>query len=298
MKRRFALMTGIALIAASCNPDANYEVDGVQLSMKVEQVSCGFCEVRFDTDRDAYYYISAEKVREGIDPFEIESQFKTLALDYAYKEYINWRFELLYNGEPHIAEFSSHSLQYGEQDYFFTNLEPDTDYWIFAFVVDPKTNSPAGELILQTIHTDKSSRIKIDFKYRINGTWDFVYPLGENGELNYFLPWVGETADSLKLRDLQVTAPGHYFIDRFETLRETGQANIFYGMYAHNNDGQGDGTSQTLFEEGHIYYTAIASFDGPLILEGEFKNYHIYKFKWTPDLQLVFTKEDDTLGAW
>ena len=166
-----------------CKTDAKYRTNRVHLEMEVVQKSCGFIEAKFHTNRDAYYYISIEKVREGVDPMQRETQFKTLALDYAYKEYINWRYELLYNGVKHIAEFSSHCLQYGDQDYFFTGLDADTDYWVFAFVVDPKTNSPAGDLILQTVRTDATSKRKIHFNYRVNDSWDFVYPIDESGEL-------------------------------------------------------------------------------------------------------------------
>ena len=299
MKRIFPTIALAALLAAACSTEAVYKTKDVTLTMEIKQVSAGFCEAYFRTDKDAYFYIAAEQVREGVDPFSIEKQFKTLALDYAYMNYINWRYEHLLEGEPHIAEFSSHSLQYVEQDYFFNDLKPDTDYWVYGFVVDPKTNSPCGDLVLKTIRTKASSEIKILFEYRINGSWDYVYPLDEDDNLNFFLPWVGESVDSVYLKDvLNVRTPGDYFIDRFNTLQQTGEANIFYGMYAHNNDGIGDGTSHTLFEEGHTYYTALASFDGPLIFTGPYKNYNIYKFKWTPGMDRVFDRDDDTLGKW
>lgn len=299
MKKIITLLFVIVFIFSGCDPDSKYTTKKVNLEMDIIQVSCGFCEVQFSTDKNAYYYVAAEKVREGINPLNMSNQFMTLALDYAYKEYINWRYDLLYNGVKHIAEFSSHSLMYGNNDHFFINLEPDTDYWVYGFIVDPNTNSPAGDLVITTIHTDATSTKKVQFKYRLNGTWDYVYPLDESGQLDYFMPWVGESADSLKLRDeLKVGAPGHYFAERFNYLRESGEANIFYGMYAHDNNGYGDGTSNTLFEDGHTYYTAIACFDGPLILEGEYKNYVIYKFTWHPDIKKTFTKEDDTKGAW
>lgn len=299
MKKSIYSLFAAVVILAGCSTEAKYTTQNVTLTMDVVQVSCGFCEVRFSTDKNAYYYIAAEKVRDGVNPYGMSRQFMTLSLDYAYKEYINWRYELLYKGEPHIAEFSSHCLQYGDQDYFFCGLEPDTDYWVYGFVVDPATNSPVGDLVLTTVHTEATSKKKVTFKYRVSGTWDFVYPLDEYGQLDFFIPWVGETADSLKLRnELNVDAPGHYFADRFNYIHSTGTAKLFYGMYAHNNDGIGDGTSDTAFEEGHTYYTAIACFDGPLILEGEFKNYNIYKFKWHSDFQGVFTAENDTFGAW
>ena len=138
----------LAALFAGCRTDALYETEDVRLDLKIARTSCGFVEAKFSTDKDAYYYVSIEKVREGVDPMSIENQFKTLALDYAYKEYINWRFEHLYNGEEHIAEFSSHSLQYGDQDKFFTDLDPDSDYSVLCFVVDPNTNKPCGDLVL------------------------------------------------------------------------------------------------------------------------------------------------------
>lgn len=297
--KRWAYILLIQLLLLGCSTDAEYRANNVDLNIEVLNVSCGFCEVHFETSKPAYYYIAAEKVREGVDPLKIEEQFKTLSLDYAYKNYINWRYELLYNGEPHIAEFSSHSLQYGEMTHFFTSLEEDTDYWVYAFIVDPYTNSPVGELVIEEIHTKPTSEEKIYFKYRVDDTWDYVYPLDEEGKINPHIPWVGETVDSLVLRnEIKPVTPGYYFIDRMQDLRTSGKAYIRYGMYAHNNDGIGDGSSLTEFVEGHTYYTAIACFDGPIILEGKYKNYSIYKFKWKKGLKQVFTREDDTMGAW
>lgn len=87
----------------SCDTESRYFTTGVTLKMNIAQTSCGFIEAKFHTSQDAYYYISVEPVREGVDPMQISKQFMTLALDYAYKEYINWRFDLLYKGEEHIA---------------------------------------------------------------------------------------------------------------------------------------------------------------------------------------------------
>lgn len=282
----------------SCNPEAPYHTEDVSLKLEVKRVSAGFAEVHFTTDKDAYYFADIEPAREGIDPKELEFQFKSLALDHAYVEYVNWRYEHLYKGEELVAEFSSHSLQYGNTEKYFTGLTPDTDYWVFGFVVDPVSNRPCGDLIFQLIHTSESSRVKTFFEYRINDVWDYVYPKDDAGELCFYIPWVGETVDSLVLREMGVAAPGRYFITRMQALQTQETPNVFYGMYAHKNDGEGDGTSDTKFEEGHTYYTALASFDGPIVLEGEWRNYSIFKFTWTPGMQRKFSASDNTLGAW
>ena len=115
------ILSALSLIAAvACNPEANFSVKRVKIQMEVIQTQCGFCEVAFKTNKDAYYYIAMDPVRTDFDPVKNSSQFMNLALDYAYKEYINWRYELLYKGAPYIASFANHSLKYGEQDHYFT----------------------------------------------------------------------------------------------------------------------------------------------------------------------------------
>ena len=292
------LLSCCLVLLASCQPEPAYRTKNVTLDMKLKRVSSGFIQAEFIPSKKAYFYVATEPVREGFEPMARQQQFMTLALDYAYKEYINWRFGHLYEGEEHIAEFSSHCLQYGELDKYFTDLKPDTDYWVYGFIVDPETNKPCSDLVLETVHTAPSTTVKTVFEYRINDVWDYVYPMDEKGDLCFYIPWVGETIDSVELRKLGVKAPGHHFISRMQKLQEEGTANIFYGMYAHKNDGVGDGTSSTRFEDNHTYYTAIASFDGPLVLEGEYRNYSIYKFTWHPGMQKKFLKDEDTLGAW
>lgn len=110
VKFRIPAFAALCLLAAAltsgCDTEARYKTKNVSLSMEIVRKSCGFIETKFHTDKDAYYYVAVEKVREGVDPHKISSQFMQLSLDYAYKEYINWRYELLYNGEKHVAEFS------------------------------------------------------------------------------------------------------------------------------------------------------------------------------------------------
>ena len=292
-----ALSIASFMLVTGCDTDSKVK-SRAELQMTVNRVSCGFCEVHFMTSHNAYFLIGIDSVRHEINPYKVEEQFKSLALDKAYMDYIIWRHSLLYEGVPHIAEFSSHSLQYCDATYVFNELEPDTDYWVYGFIVDPDSNRPDGELILQQIHTKSSSEEKISFKYRINGYWDYVYPLDENNEVNSYLPWVAETVDSLALRQNNIEFPAMYFIDRFMEISKDPDARILYGMYGYKNDGYGDGFTNTLFEEGHTYYTGIASFDGPLIYSGEYRNVCIYKFTWSENLKQILTKEDDIYSNW
>ena len=140
MRRLLPLL--LCAIFAACNPDVVAYTEDVEITIDVEQVSAGFAQVRFSTNKEAYYLISIQPTQEGIDPHKIAKTFMLLSLDSAYADYLYWRNKQLQQHIPFVADFSSHSLQYGDITHFFTLLQPKTEYWVYAFVVDPNTNKP------------------------------------------------------------------------------------------------------------------------------------------------------------
>ena len=169
---------------SSCNPEAPWVVDDVTIEMSAQNVSAGFIEYNFHPNKDAYYLISCMPANELVDPFNHSKQFMILALDSANTAYIQWRNGLLREGEFNIAPFASHCLQYGPITHFFTNLTPDTDYWVFAFVVNPETLKPVGKLFIETVRTTAESIMDVHFDYRVRGIWDYIYPLDPDDKIN------------------------------------------------------------------------------------------------------------------
>ena len=113
------------------------------------------------------------------------------------------------------------------------------------------------------------------------------------------IPWVGETIDSLTIREGGWRVPGEYFFDRFKTVYYEDYERILYGIYAHENNGVGDGTSPTHFEVGKTYYTAMAALDAPLLFPLPQNIYNIYRFTWTGEnMDTVFMPENSMLGEW
>jgi hypothetical protein len=216
MRRWLPLL--LCAIFAACNPEVAAYTEDVEITIDVEQVSAGFAQVRFSTNKEAFYLISIQPTKEGIDPQKIAKTFMLLSLDSAYADYLYWRNKQLQQHIPFVADFSSHSLQYGDIKHFFTLLQPSTEYWVYAFVVDPNTNKPAGKLFLETITTDSVSRIPVQFEYRIDGCWDYIYPVDSAGEILSTIPWVGETMDSVSIREGGWRVPGEYFFDRFKNV--------------------------------------------------------------------------------
>lgn len=286
------LMAVIALLATSCDPQAKWTTKDVTVDIDVFTVSAGFIECSFRPSDDAYYLIACEPARPGFDPLnpKNQKQFMTLALDSAEVEYIAWRHNLLKEGEFTIAPFASHCLQYGAIDHFFTSLEPNTAYWIYAFVVDPEKGEPVGKLFLKSVTTTQHSIVDVHYEYRVQGLWDYIYPLNADGKINNHFPYMASIVDSLTLaEDLDHISPEEYFNDYFLTISKVDPAsNIRYGVQVVKNDGM---NSYVEFEEGHTYYTAIVSYDGFI------GNNVIYKFTWTgEDFAATFTDEDSIVS--
>ena len=271
---------------SSCNPEAPWVVDDVTIEMSAQNVSAGFIEYNFHPNKDAYYLISCMPANELVDPFNHSKQFMILALDSANTAYIQWRNGLLREGEFNIAPFASHCLQYGPITHFFTNLTPDTDYWVFAFVVNPETLKPVGKLFIETVRTTAESIMDVHFDYRVRGIWDYIYPLDPDDKINSKLPYLASTVDSLNLAAIWGgITPEDYFNDLFTTISVSPEESIHYGVTVVKNDGSG---TSIPFEVNHTYYTAIVSYDGFM------GNNVIYKFTWTGDnYEAYFTDEDN-----
>lgn len=301
--RRLWFMVGTIImlfIGTSCQPEAvEAHTKNVTITMNVEQLSAGYINMSFTTNRKAFYLTGIHPVREGINPQKVAKQFMLLALDSAYVDYLYWRNQQLQELTPFIADFASYALQYGNTQQFFTLLKPSTDYWIYAFVVDPNTNKPAGSLFIQTITTDSICRIPMLFEYRVEGRWDYVYPKDSLGEINSHTPWVCETIDSITLRRQGWDSPGDYFLSRFKEVYDGTYQRILYGIYAHENNGIDNGISLTNFQTGKTYYTGMSALDAPLSYPLDTNTYDIYRFTWMGDTtDLYFTPADCTRGEW
>lgn len=282
-----AILPCILLLAPSCNPNAEWTTKDVVISMKAQTVSAGYIEYNFSPNKDAYYFIACEPVRAGEDPLAHPKQFMMLALDSANTAYINWRNGLLKEGEFNIAPFASHMLQYGVTSHFFTNLRPNTDYWIYAFVVNPDKLEPAGKLYLETVTTKLVSVMDVHFEYRVRGYWDYIYPLNPDGKINNRFPYLAATQDSAYLTDYEGQTPEVYFSELFEVYAELNKhEDIRYGVQVVENNGI---DANVCFIEGHTYYTAIAAFDGVL------GNNVIYKFTWTGEEYEAYFRDEDSI---
>lgn len=301
MKYVVGIMVLVLACMASCKPDEVVaHTSNVEIAIEIKRISAGYANVEFSPTKNAFYLSGIHPVREDIDDIQkVAKQFMMLALDSAYVNYLYWRNQQLQVMTPFVTDFASYALQYGNTNQYFTMLRPMTNYWVYAFVVDATTNKPAGKLFIQELTTDSISTTPMMFEYRVEGQWDYVYPKDITGDINSYTPWVGETIDSLTLREQGWETPGKYFLSRFDEVYNGDYDRILYGVYTHENNGVGDGTSNTKYEVGRTYYTGMSSLDAPLTYPLDTNQYDIYRFTWMGDsTKLYFTPVDCTGGEW
>lgn len=304
------LLSAFTIIAlSSCNPTAK-AVSGMEVSidMTLQEVSAGFATVRFNTNQEAYYHVGiipAADLPDTTNNAAVRS-FMKLKLDAAYTDYINWRHSLLADEVPFIADFAAHSLQYGEVDYPFTFLTPDSSYFVYAFVVNATTINPDGRLFLKPLTTSpESSFLDTRFEYRIRGTWEYIYPIDNTtGQIRSVIPWSYAAADSLDLREtfdddeFQSASVSDIFALFFAIQRaQYFEGKIRYGIYARNTAIETSDTMLISFEEGHTYYVGMAQMDGyEDYLQGAMD---IYRFRWLGDsTNLFFTDSMHLTTPW
>lgn len=81
-------------------------------------------------------------------------------------------------GASYLAGFVDMAVYFGETSYFFIGLEPTTDYYVFAFCIDPFKREPCGQLQRQLFRTTEISPEPSDMR--------LTYLVQDDGEHLYF----------------------------------------------------------------------------------------------------------------
>lgn len=292
------------LLMATCNTKAPYKIKKVSVDFQVLEVGAGYATVKTSTSGYAYYTTGiCELDSNQALPYTDEHHFMTMCLDELYIWYLTWRHDLLEQGVPYIASFDDHALTYGTVTHNISRLVPGQTYFIYGFVVDPKLREPVGNLYYKTFTCSDSSNRWVNFDYRVDHSWDFVYPLDMTDEIYSSHPYMVSTVSQ---RDLlkyfgsdTVGTDGHnkpawYFYNEMLEYYYTSSDDdkICYGVYTMNHNTLMVDSDFIAFEPGETYYTGIFSADGMLKCD----KFQVYKFTWQPEMQQDFSYKKDNIG--
>ena len=272
MKKLALVFAALLFMLAGCKTESKYHLLGVKFEIEVSSVTKGYIHTYFYPSTVAYYVTGCMPVNDNYDPINKSRQFMTLMVDSLYIDYLDWRYDYLRNQEDYIADFASHSLQYGDSEKYFQNLQPDTDYWVYAFVVDPGTKEPFDKLWLTTVRTDSLSTCRAFFETRVQSSYFYMYPReSEGGEILGSVPYTGGIVDALDLMEafpLPLDFEGK--LDKYS--ERAYNLAVDYGIL---DDITYTGVKQInyagRFKNGHTYYIIIGELQGGIYNRAYFR---------------------------
>ena len=184
----------VGLVLAACsNREAPYitEPTLIDLAVKTDKVTASTAQISITPlDDRAYYYVECVPADSAYRPGKMDRDFMILVMDSVYIDYLEWRHDLLVEGENYIAPFTSHCLKYGAQDLHLTLLSPLTEYMVYAFCVNPVSNQPMGQLFYSYFTTDSLSDVSMSFQFYAEN--DILYVLPSNDDRYYVFDYMYE----------------------------------------------------------------------------------------------------------
>ena len=181
--RLIGLIGLIGLISSSCNNgEAVYITEPTEIDLFVDpsQLTASTASITVTpVDDRAYFYIECKPVSH-YTPGTMDKDFMMLTMDSVYIEYLTWRYYHLVEGETYVAPFSSHSLKYGVQDVHFKNLEPMSEYMVYAFCVNPISNQPMGDLFYLYFQTDSLRHVDLSFQFKLEKHVLYIMPSNDH----------------------------------------------------------------------------------------------------------------------
>jgi len=307
MKNKFCIILAfVAAVLAGCSTVAPYDTEDVTIDLQVVDVSAGYATLSIEPSKETYYLAGLVELDSGqTEPAPDDVHFMNLQLDQANIDYLEWRHGLLEDKVPYIASFVDHMLYYGSVTHTVVHLVPGRRYCLYAFVVDPVTIKPVGSLFCKSFTTMDSSLKVVNFDYRIDDWWDFVYPVDSTGQIYSAFPYVVATVSKDHLLNYfgndttgndNLNKPYTYFIMYMLSSNYSAsgydESMIEYGVYSACHEYAEYAPDSLVFEPGKTYYTGIFGADG-MTNESQCQ---IYRFTWQPGMKQTFSHLTDNVG--
>jgi len=257
MKKVLFLISFIALLS-SCNTTSIYTTDPCNISIHIESgtPTASYVLANFRPEDNQVYYIAGIVTLERFSSVKNDTRFMQMCIDYEYKEYINWRYDLLEEEEEHIATFSSHCLSYGEDSRYFRDLSPNTTYVLYAFCVDPDILKPTGNLFHIPFTTSELRQSNLTFQVMFKEREDDIHVtiMPSNDNEHYVWNW----EDISYLEEYRLT------VDTYIKSFISSVKDYDLGEYLYVKGAQTYKCTEGDIEEGHKYVVMAAGFDGDI----------------------------------
>jgi len=264
---KILFIVSLSFSFVSCDPEAKYYTEGVKIEIEVPKYSAGYAVAEYKTNKECYYLTGIENIGNK-DIENYPSQYMALAVDSVYVHYVEWRHSYLKKGESNIADFQSHELKYGNSVDLHFPLEPNKEYWLYAFVVDPSTKQPCGDLFKRRIRTRTVAEADVHCDARIDSTWVYAYPKNKQGSINDYCPYFWDFVDDDEFQTKYHGSVDEYLVNMLPNEDE------YYFKSSFGVD---------VFNDANYYYLQVGKTYHWIscTLDGKIANKVHYKFEYT-----------------
>lgn len=131
----------------ACETQSPTTERSTQLRVQLEGLKASQVIVHITPTDDRVYYYSEVLSKADFQALQLDdAHYMKIKADEQYRQYLDWRKELLYDNTQYIADFYSYAFSYGNSSNFYINLTPETDYYVLSFCIHPVSKEPIGKL--------------------------------------------------------------------------------------------------------------------------------------------------------
>lgn len=169
--KRIIILAAVLFTAVSCS--YKQKVTGHPISFKIEPsvVKSNYIVADVTPEDDRAFYLVECIEKEFVDEFlsrKPEEVLMQMVIDTVVRHYHVWKSNYYrYENEKYVATFEDFELYYAFNSLTFTHLDPETDYCLLAFGVNPDKQIPVGELYRIPVRTTaivpEKSNMEFDF---------------------------------------------------------------------------------------------------------------------------------------
>lgn len=180
MKRRIIIFLA-AILAGACSYLPEFVQQEAELDIFLHEVKGNFIYGTVTPSNDyVKYFFSVAKAEEldAVIASGTEREFQVSKINEAKQKYLEWREYWVGRTDKYVVDMSQHMLKSSKITEYVTDLEPNTDYYAYAFCVNQSTYEPIGHIQKVAFHTiavlPSTNLMNLDFML-VDNAGDFHY---------------------------------------------------------------------------------------------------------------------------
>lgn len=170
----------VAAMLCSCNYQSEIRNRDTTLDLQLLDLGGNYAYVQVAPANDYTLYCASVMEVDKYDRYMSlmsEEEFQKLVMDSISVHYYRWRTTWYGNTDKYVADIVEHEYAVSTGTRYFLHLEPQTDYYVYAFCVNSNLSGPLGPIQKKKFTTPQYTPVAkgVDFDFMIYDTEDIFY---------------------------------------------------------------------------------------------------------------------------